>query len=110
MTYTVVTLPEAEVDFHKLYQYISERSVQGAHAWANAFSDAFRKLEHNPLSYSLAPESADVDDDVYQIIFKTRRGNPYRLLFSVRNERVFIWAVRGFHQDYASDLNDIELP
>jgi plasmid stabilization system protein ParE len=90
MTYNVITLPEAEADFQTLYQYISDRSVQGAHAWANAFNDAFKKLEHNPLLYSLAPESADVDDEVYQILFKTRRGNPYRMLFSVRGDKVFI--------------------
>lgn len=110
MTFTVVTLPEAESDFESLYQYIAERSLQGANSWANAFNAAFEKLKTNPRIYSLAPESADVEEDVFQLIVKTTQGNPYRILFSIRETTVFIWAIRGFHQDYAYDLSDIKLP
>lgn len=110
MSFTVVTLPEAEANFETIFAYIVDRSQRGAYAWANAFDDAFRKLAVNPSVYGLAPESSEVDLDVHQLVFKTRRGNPYRLLYTVRGDHVFVMAIRGFYQDHADNLSDIELP
>ena len=110
MTYTVVTLPEAEADFQTLYEYIVVRSPKGAQVWANAFSEALERLARDPTIYTLAPESTDVDIDVRQIMFKTRQGNPYRIIFTIRGEKVFLMAIRGYHQGAAADLDEIELP
>ena len=92
MSLKVVTLPEAEADFETIYSYIVERSQQGAYAWANAFDEACKKLAVNPGVYGLAPESSEVDLDVHQLVFKTCRGNPYRLLFTIRDDHVFVMA------------------
>ncbi len=112
MTYTVVILPRAEHDFQTLHDYIKERSPQGAASWANAFYKALKRLEQSPLTCGLAPESATSGRDVYQLIFRTRKGNPYRALFTIQDERVFIRHIRGYGQDIVDDLDldDIELP
>lgn len=81
MKFSVQTLPIAEADFETLYEYIAERSPDGANAWAKAFEVACQTLSVNAGIHALAPESSDVDIDVRQVIFKTRRGNPYRLLY-----------------------------
>ena len=110
MTYTVVILPRAENDFAVLYDYIAKRSPQGAAHWVNAFHASLKRLEQNPFLFPLAPESSDSEYDVYQLIFKTRRGNPHRVLFTVRDDHVFIRHIRGYGQGFVDDLEDIELP
>ena len=110
MKYTVVILPRAQHDFQELHDFIKQDSKRGAVSWANAFYRALKRLEKNPLSCQLAPESETSDSEVHQLLFRTRRGNQYRALFSVRQEHVYIRHLRGPGQDYADDLGDIDLP
>jgi hypothetical protein len=58
---------------------------------------------------SFAPESNDHPEPIYQVIFKTRRGRPYRALFVVRDRTVFILHVRGPGQDFVAP-NEIANP
>lgn len=109
MKYSIVILPRAEHDFQALYDYIKKRSPRGANAWANAFYKALKTLEHDPLRFPAAPESAESDREVFQLIFKTRSGNPHRTLFTVLDDTVYIRTTRGYGQDYAN-LDDLDLP
>ena len=102
MNYTVFVLPRAEQDFEEIHSYIRARSAQGAASWANAFYAALKKLETNPNTYGLAPESGEHEFDLRQLIFKTRRGNAYRALFTVEHDKVFIRHIRGTGQDLIS--------
>jgi hypothetical protein len=43
----------------------------------------------------LAPESQDVEFEVRQALFKTRRGCVYRALFFIERSTVYILRVRG---------------
>jgi hypothetical protein len=45
--------------------------------------------------HALAPENADAELEVRQVLFKTRRGNVYRALYFVDGENVYILRVRG---------------
>lgn len=99
MTFTVITLPQAEREFEEQYSYIAERSEAGAASWANAFYAALKQLELRPLATTLAPESANHPEDIRQMLFKTRRGRTYRVLFVVRDDRVLVLHIRGSGQD-----------
>ena len=109
MKFSVVILRQAEQDFQSIYQYVSERSKRGAGRWVETFSDALARLETDAMSYGLAPESSGRKLSVRQMLFKTRSGNPYRVLYSILDETVYIRTIRGLGQEFA-ELDDIELP
>jgi plasmid stabilization system protein ParE len=99
MSYTVNILPRAERDFEEIYGFILERSPQGAVAWAKAFHQALKQLEKSPTSHALAPESGDQAPELRQLIFKTRRGNAYRALFTIEEDQVYVHHIRGSGRD-----------
>ena len=99
MIHIVETTESAEVEFEEQYNYLLERSPQGANAWAIAFRNALKKLETNPASRPLAPESEYQAETIHQLVFKTRHGNPYRALFIIRTDRVYVIHIRGQGQD-----------
>ena len=110
MPFRVETTARAERDFWACYDYIQERSPQGASRWVQAFNDALLRLEENP-SGSLAPEpTADSSaPEIRQNIFKTQHGLPYRLLFVVEGDTVHVVHVRGPGQDIVP-AEDLGLP
>ena len=110
MKHIVVILPRAQHDFHVLHDFIKQRSKQGSATWTNAFYRALKRLEDNPFSCQLAPESGASQFEVYQLLFRTRKGKPYRALFSVRGEHVFIRHLRGPGQAFLDNIDDLELP
>jgi hypothetical protein len=61
-------------------------------------------LRHDPL----AVESEHVDAEIREVLFKTRRGLVYRLLFTIRQSHVFVLHVRGPGQDWigSDELRD----
>ena len=95
MVYTVRTLPRAELDAQRIYDWIRERSPDGARRWWLAFDGACSTLKHQPMSHALAPEAEWSDGDIRQLLFKTPRGNYYRLLYVVVEDEVRILRVRG---------------
>jgi plasmid stabilization system protein ParE len=99
MTYSVITLPQAEKEFEKQYSYIEQRSRSGAASWAKAFHAALKELQTHPLATTLAPESTDHPEEIRQLLFRTRRGRTYRALFVVREHRVLVLHIRGPRQD-----------
>jgi plasmid stabilization system protein ParE len=92
-------LPRAQADLESIVRYISERSLQGAKAWRERWDEVLAELRKSPLSAALAPESASYGSDIRQLLFKTRRGRTYRVLFTVVGRGVFILTVRGPGQD-----------
>lgn len=93
-------LSDAEVDFERQFDYLLERSPQGANAWADAVDQAVADLGDSADMHGLAPESSDHPFDVYQFIFKTKSGNPYRFLYEIHGAGVFIMTIRGLGQDF----------
>src|SRR5579864_2493238 len=84
MKFTVVTLRAAERDSNRILEYLATRSRVGAEAWARAFDKALARLEESADSCSLAAEDEHVDVEVREVLFKTRRGLIYRILFTIR--------------------------
>ena len=108
MAYRVETTASAERDFWSCYDYIRKHSPIGALHWVDAFDAARTALEQDP-GRGQAPESEDSAEEIREKLFKTRHGRPYRILFVLRQDIVYLIHVRGPGQDLmASD--EIELP
>lgn len=90
---------QADKDAEKIYAWLMRRSPRGAAAWSEALFDAIRRVAEKPESYSTIPEARPRwQRTIYQALFKTRRGNPYRLLFEVTDTELRILRVRGLGQ------------
>lgn len=96
MAFSLVIDPSAEADVQSIYDYIFERSPDGAGRWYQAFLDAAQRTVRFPQSYPLAPEDAHFEAyEVRKFLFRTRRGNVYRGIFIVLGTDVRILRVRG---------------
>ena len=99
MTYDVELSLRAERDLDLILSWISERSPQGARNWIERWDEVVRNLSTRPENYLPAPESADHQDEIRHIVFKTRSGRKYRALYVIRGNRVFVTNIRGPGQD-----------
>lgn len=95
MKYRIRMLRRAHADFASTVAYLYERSPQGAAAWVNAFEKARHRLADYADGCSEADENYRFDIDVKQLLFKTRRGRVYRLIFTIVENEVRILRVRG---------------
>ncbi len=95
MKYHVIVLARARRDVASIYDWIAERSAEGAQRWLDQFEKAAAALETNPFIAPLAPESGSFDIEIRSIAFRTRAGRTYRAVFTVANDEVRILRVRG---------------
>ncbi len=100
MKYKVRILAKAQSDVEACHQYLAKRSPQGAAAWFDSFAAGRDELARRADTLALAPEAEAAGYDVRQLLFKTRRGRPYRILFLIVGDEVRILRVRGPGQDF----------
>jgi len=103
MSFLVHELPKAQTDKRSIFEWIRERSPDGAAAWLNAYDRAVEQLADRADSYGEAHENPDLLLNVRQILFKTRRGRVYRALFLIENSNVYVLRVRGPGQSPVED-------
>jgi plasmid stabilization system protein ParE len=95
MSYRIQPSAQAETDIDRIFNWLSERSPDGAARWYESFWDATERLRKFPQSCSLATESKQFPEDVRCMLFGTKKGRTYRALFVVRDDVVHILCVRG---------------
>jgi toxin ParE1/3/4 len=100
MRFTVRILPRAEQEYNSCLDYIASRSKAGATAWANAYRKALGRLRDNADTCPLATENDWTGFEVRDILFRTRRGRQYRILFTIVESTLWIMHVRGPGQDF----------
>jgi hypothetical protein len=71
--------------------------------------EVLKRLGESGDTFGSAPEDKDHEETIYQVIFKTRRGLPYRALFIVRGDQLYVLHVRGPGQDFMS-AGEVRLP
>lgn len=103
MCFVVRSSPRAESDTQRIYDWIRERSAQGAKRWWLAFEEACKRLSAQPNNFGLAPEAFQAGYDVRQILFQTIHGHPYRALYVIIEGEVRILRVRGPGQPILQD-------
>ena len=99
MTYRVRLTARAERDVDRILAWLAGRSPQGAATWYRRWQDVIDHLGLHAVSCPTAPENDDHEDEIRHVIFKTRRGRKYRVLFVVRDDLALIVHVRGPGQD-----------
>jgi plasmid stabilization system protein ParE len=95
MTFRVHLTDTAITDIRAVLRCIAERSVPGSKAWYRRWLEVLESLKERADGFGLAPESEDHAESIRQVLFKTKRGRPYRALYSIRQHEVFVLHVRG---------------
>src|SRR5205809_4855985 len=103
MMYSVRLMPRAEIDTDHIYSWIAERSPEGARRWWLALEEIRDRLSHDPLNQPVVPDISVLGHLVRQILFKTRQGRYYRVLYVVVEQEVHILRVRGPGQPELAD-------
>ncbi|RYD19311.1 MAG: type II toxin-antitoxin system RelE/ParE family toxin [Verrucomicrobiaceae bacterium] len=98
MRYRVVITAPADRNFRDHFQWIRDRSVQGADQWRARIIDAVRSLETDPERHALARESAAFPVSIRCLLVGKGRS-AFRILFHVAGEEVRILAIRRPAQD-----------
>ena len=100
MKFAVTVSDQALDDVQIILEWIAERSPAGARRWYEAYETALAKLEVDAERNALAPESKWFTHQIRQMLFKTRMGLRYRILYSISGAKVDILHVRGPGQDF----------
>jgi plasmid stabilization system protein ParE len=95
MNYSVRELPKALNDKRSIFLWLRERSPVGAETWLRAYDAVVDRLARDAESFGDAPESPIANLRIQQVLFKTRRGRVYRVLYYVEQDTVYILRVRG---------------
>lgn len=95
MNYSVNFHPLAQLDYRHIYDYIMERSPDGAQRWDAALDQTIELLRKDPHIYGRIPEPVASDREYKQLLFKTKYGNRYRLVFAIEDDLVTILRIRG---------------
>lgn len=95
MAYQIIAELESEQDYASMYAYIWKRSEEGAANWKEAFLLGMKRLEANPHACGYAPEEAVFNCGLRQLIFHTKQGLNYRVLYIINDEIVRVLRVRG---------------
>jgi plasmid stabilization system protein ParE len=92
MSYAAIFSGPALEDIDAAYMWLAQRTAN-APAWYNGLLDAILSLQDNPLRCPLAPENNEASEEVRQLLYG-HRPHLYRVIFSIRNDTVWILHVR----------------
>ena len=67
-----------------------------------SFADTGDSLAFTAEQRAVALEIQSVDYEIRETLFKTRKGKPYRILFTVQGDEVLVLRVRGPGQNYVA--------
>jgi plasmid stabilization system protein ParE len=95
MRFIVTVETPAEDDVDEIYAWLRKRSPLGAVRWYVSFLQALRELETRPERFAAASEARLLGHRVRELLFKTRYGRRYRLLFTVVEQEVRVLRVWG---------------
>jgi plasmid stabilization system protein ParE len=96
MSRTLRILALARADIDRIYDWLAERSPAGAATWYDALVAETQRILQHPESCGVIPEARPRwGRSIYQAIFKTAQGNPYRLIFELTETEVRVLRVRG---------------
>jgi len=98
MTYRTIILRRARQDIARIHGWIAKRSPTGAERWFQALEDAIELLRRDAAAYPLTDEAAHVGMAIRHVLFHTRRGNKYRVVFIIFGDEVRVLRVRGTGQ------------
>lgn len=81
--FRVVIQRRAELDVRRTLNWIERRSPQGAVAWLDEYDEAVERMRCNPFACPVLPQSDRLRMRVRFLMFQTRHGLKYSVLFLV---------------------------
>lgn len=95
MKFNVSVSGRAWADADRIFKWIELRSPTGSIRWNDAFVAAILSLKNEAEQHALAPEDTKLRRNIRQCLFKTRRGQQYRLIYTIVGADVRVLRVRG---------------
>jgi len=95
MSRTLRIVERARSDVDDIFGWLVNRSVPGAISWYLAFRRTIEKIDSAPENSAEAAESHPLGRQLRQMLFKTRRGRFYRIIFEVFDTEIIVLRVRG---------------
>ena len=97
MAFQVEITPIAEAQIDLAYQWYRERNPEFADRWFRGLMNAIATLQDKPRRCSLAIEHEIFSEEVRQLLYGKSK-NIYRVLFTIRDQRVFVLYLRHIAQ------------
>ncbi len=98
MLHRVIITDPADGNFRDHFQWIRERSPQGAEAWRIRIINAIKSLEIAPERHALARESAAFPVEIHCLLSGKNRS-VFRILYQIKGDEVRVLAIRRPSQD-----------
>ena len=105
MTFQVRFTQTAKVEIDTAYSWLKAQNSVYADNWFRDLMDTDATLQEMPLRCALAPENDTFTEEIHQLIYGKSR-NKYRILYTLREDTVFILHVRNTSQ--APLISDID--
>ena len=102
MNYQVVITSRAKSQLSaSAHWWAAHRSIEQAERWLDGFEQALAGLAENPQPYPTAPENDlyDLPYPVQQLLYGIGKRLTHRAVFEVRQDTVFVVAIRHLAQD-----------
>lgn len=99
MNFNVIVLPQALDDISRNASWWAENhSLEQARKWATAIRGQLETLRTMPERFAIAPENAKCSAEVREQPLGIGPRKMYRAVFTIRDESVFVLAVRAGEQ------------
>jgi plasmid stabilization system protein ParE len=108
MRFRVVITDPADRNFRDHFQWIRQRSTQGANAWRARIIEAVKSLEVSPERHPLARESAAFPVKI-RCLLSGKNRSAFRILYQIKDNEVRVLAIRRPAQDLL-DPEDLSEP
>ena len=102
MKFQVLITPSAKADIFEINTWLLENYPDTAEKWLYGISQAATSLSKFPERCPVSPESEAFDVIVRQLLYG-KKPHIYRILFSIKDEKVFILRVRSTRQQSLLD-------
>ncbi|NJK64840.1 MAG: type II toxin-antitoxin system RelE/ParE family toxin [Synechococcaceae cyanobacterium SM2_3_1] len=106
MAFQVEITPIAEAQIEQAYRWYRDRDSDFADGWFRGFMNTVATLQEMPQRCALAVEHEVFSEEVRQLIYRKGKST-YRVLFTIRGERVYVLYVRHSAQAPMT-LDDIQ--
>ena len=88
----------AERELKAAADFIAQRAPAASRKWYHGFVEAILEIGENPFRFSVVQEHRELPVELRQLLYGRRRS--YRAIFTVRDDRIVVVAVRHAAQSH----------
>jgi len=98
MKYEVVLTHEADRNVRSILAWYEDRSESAADRWYREFARVVVSLSNDPMRYGMARENERFPIELRQLVFGSGRRKTHRIIYTIRPDRIVVYAVRHVAQ------------